>query len=284
MKPVRILLAALTLLFLAGQAVAQTYPPLTGRVVDQAELLTPEQEQALTLRLEALERESSRQLVVATVQSLENIPLEAYANGLFREWQLGQATANNGALLLVAPNERKVRVEVGYGLEAILTDAFSGQLIRARILPSFRQGDYAAGIAAGVDGLIEQLQAPPEAAEQRVRDAAASEVPATAENSDSFVPMLVWIFVIGLIVLPAVVGVGRRRYGRRYESDALGVAGQILLWTFLHGMSRGGGRSSGGWSSGGGGWSGSGGGFSGRGGGFSGGGGSSGGGGASGSW
>ena len=82
MNPARLLLAALALLLFAGHAAAQTYPSLTGRVVDQAELLAPEQEQALTLRLEALERESGRQLVVATVQSLENITVEAYANGL----------------------------------------------------------------------------------------------------------------------------------------------------------------------------------------------------------
>ena len=232
MIPLRALLCAVVALLLAAPAAAQDFPALSGRVVDQAELLAPEQEQALTERLEALERQTSRQLVVATVASLGDRPIEDYANGLFRAWRLGQANANNGVLLLVAPNERKVRIEVGYGLEGIVTDALSDQLIRNQILPRFRDGDFPGGITAGVDGLIEQLQAPPEAAEQRVRDAEGSAAQATTDSSDGFPSALFWIVIVIVVLLPIVGGssvrFGRRRYGRRYRASGAGAgAGEI---------------------------------------------------------
>src|SRR5687767_12165911 len=112
-------------LLVAAPAFAQTFPELTGRVVDQADLLNPQQEAELTQRLEALEKASSRQLVVATVTRLEDYPIEDYGYRLGRHWGIGQSEANNGIILLVAPNERKVRIEVGYGLEPIMTDALS---------------------------------------------------------------------------------------------------------------------------------------------------------------
>ena len=102
------LLAAL-LLFVAALAVAQTFPPLTGRVVDQANVLSPEAEAGLESKLADLEARSGIQLVVATVDSLEGQEIEPYANELFRAWRLGEAERNNGVLLLVAPNERRVR-------------------------------------------------------------------------------------------------------------------------------------------------------------------------------
>ena len=119
----------------------------------------------------ALEQASSRQLVVATVPDLQGYPIEDYGYRLGRAWGLGQEEANNGAILLVAPNERRVRIEVGYGLEPILTDALSHGIIEDRILPRFRDNDYPGGIAAGADAIIEQLQAPPEEAERRCRRA-----------------------------------------------------------------------------------------------------------------
>ncbi len=152
----------LLLMLVAAPAVAQTFPQLTGRVVDNANLLGPTEEAALTQRLAGLEQASSRQLVVATVPDLQGYPIEDYGYRVGRAWGLGQAKANNGAILLVAPNERKVRIEVGYGLEPILTDALSSLIIRNQILPRFKAGDMPGGITAGVDAMIEQLQAPPE--------------------------------------------------------------------------------------------------------------------------
>ena len=133
----------LILLFVAVPAAAQPkFPPLTGRVVDNANLLTPADEAELTQRLEALQQASSRQLVVATVPDLQGYPIEDYGYQLGRAWGIGQKEANNGIILLVAPNERRVRIEVGYGLEPIVTDALSYVIINEQILPRFKANDY----------------------------------------------------------------------------------------------------------------------------------------------
>ena len=106
----------LLLLLVASPAAAQTFPQLTGRVVDGANLLSPADEAELTGKLAALEQASSRQLVVATVPDLQGYPIEDYGYQLGRHWGIGQKGANNGTILLVAPTERRVRIEVGYGL------------------------------------------------------------------------------------------------------------------------------------------------------------------------
>ena len=264
----------LLLLLVAAPATAQNFPELTGRVVDQANLLSPEQEAELTGRLEALERASSRQLVVATIASLEDYPIEDYGYQLGRHWGIGQSEANNGVILIVAPNEKKVRIEVGYGLEPILTDALSHQIIQNQILPRFREGDFPGGITAGADAIIQQLQAPPEQAEQRALEAAQAQQ--SGGGGGSIFPLIFWIVVLMFVVIPLLrSGFGGRKYrGRRRRRG-----GPVIIW--------GPGLGSGGWSSGSsgsswGGWGsgGGGGGF----GGFSGGGGSFGGGGASGGW
>ena len=260
----RFLLLALALA--ASPAAAQKFPPLTGRVVDTAGLLNPQQQQALSQRLEALEHASSRQLVVATVPDLQGYPIEDYGYKLGRAWGIGQKGANNGVIFLVAKNDRKVRIEAGYGLEPILTDAFNKDVIDEKIVPAFKSGDYPGGINAGADALIQQLQAPQEEAEKR---AAASAQKATHKqrSSGSFVPLIFWGVIIFFFVLP-MFRKRRKTYGRRY-----GGSPGVFLW--------GPGFGGGGWGSGGGGGSWGGGG---DGGGFSGGGGSFGGGGASGSW
>lgn len=261
------LLARILLLFclLAGvPAHAQEFPKLTGRVVDNAGLLSPAEEAALTQKLEALEKASSRQLVVATVPDLQGYPIEDYGYRLGRAWGIGQKEVDNGAVLLVAPNERKVRIEVGYGLEPILTDALSSVIIRNQILPRFRENDYPGGINAGADAIIAQLQAPPELAERRAMEAAAAEQESDGEGG-SILPLIFWGMVLLFVILPMLRG-GRR--GRRYRRGG----GPIVVW----------GPGMGGWGGGSGGssWGGGGGGF----GGFGGGGGSFGGGGASGGW
>ena len=292
-RPLRALFLGL-LLLVSAPAFAQTFPPLSGRVVDQADLLPPGEEAALTGRLEALERASSRQLVVATVPDLQGHEIADYANRLFRTWRLGQGEANNGVLLLVAVAERKVRIEVGYGLEGVITDALSGQIIRNRITPRFRESDYPGGIMAGADAIIAQLQAPPEAAEQAAVAAQQAENRNDARRGGrggSFLPLIFWGAILLFIVLPAFgAGLAGRRYrgrgrrgvsiwgpgvGRRGGGSGLG---WFLAGIALDSIARGG-RGGGGWGGGGGGGS-----WGGGGGGFSGGGGSSGGGGASGGW
>ena len=266
-------------LALAAPASAQDFPQLTGRVVDTADLLPPADEISLTQKLEALQRASSRQLVVATVPELGGYPIEDYGYRLGRHWGIGQSEANNGIILLVAKAERRVRIEVGYGLEPIVTDGLSSRIIRTRIIPAFKQGDFPAGIHAGTDALIAQLQATPEQAEQAALAAQQEEARQQASGGGggsggmgSVFPLIFWGIVLVFVILPMLRG-GRR--GRRYRRR-----GGVFIWGPGFGSGWGGGGSS--WGGGGGGWGGGGGGggF----GGFSGGGGSFGGGGASGGW
>jgi len=270
--------AALLLAFfaLAAPAAAQTFPPLTGRVVDQAHLLTPAQVQDLTSKSEALEAQSKRQFVVATVNSLEGYPIEDYAYRLGRYWKIGSGKANDGVLLVVAPKERKVWIATGYGAGGFLTDAMSGIITREAILPRFKAGDMGGGIVAGADAIIKQMSLPPEEAKKNA--AAAEQAQKQRQRSGGNpLPIIFWGMVIGFVVLSHF----RRAVGRRYRSRRSGVNPWVVLWG-LNELSRGsrggwGGGSS--WGGGGGGWGGGGGG-----GGFSGGGGSFGGGGAGGSW
>ncbi len=254
------LVIALLLVLPAAAQSKIDFPPLTGRVVDQANLLDPATEQALTEKLAALEASSTDQLVVVTVNSLQDQEIEDYGYQLGRAWGIGQKENDNGALLIVAPNERKVRVEVGYGLEPILTDAFSSQVIRNDILPSFRDGDYQAGVIRGVDALIAQLSLDPAEAQARAQAAAAEQADT---KGDSIIPLVI---IAGLFLFIFLIAM---RSGRGRRSNV----SSILLWAASEAL-----RNSG---RGGGGWGGDGG-FGG--GGFGGGGGSFGGGGASGGW
>src|SRR6202158_2470653 len=142
---------------LVTAAFALDFPQLTGRVVDQAGVMSVDSRSAIETKLKDLEDKSGIQLVVATVKSLQGNDVETYANQLFRAWKLGQAQKNNGVLLLVAPSEHKVRIEVGYGLEGTLTDALSSVIIASAIIPRLKTGDFSGGIERGVDGIISVL-------------------------------------------------------------------------------------------------------------------------------
>jgi uncharacterized protein len=260
------LILAAWLAFLAlGPASAQTFPRLSGRVVDTAGLLSGADRAALEERLRDHEERSGNQIVVATIRSLEGTTIEDYANRLYRAWGLGTRERDNGVLLLVAPNERKVRIEVGYGLEGTLTDALSSVIIATAITPRFRQNDYAGGLRAGVDGILSVLAGDTEEWQPRpkVRDDSRTSIdPVTA-----IILFLILVFIVSRLMSRG----GPRRPHRTRRGG----------WIILPGPGWDTGWSRGGDWSGGGGW--------GRGGssgdgGFSGGGGSSGGGGASGSW
>ena len=142
---------------LASVALAFNFLPLTGRVVDQANIMSVQSRNDLEAKLKDLENKSGIQLVVATVKSLEGSDVETYANELFRNWKLGEAKKNNGVLLLVTPTEHKVRIEVGYGLEGTLTDALSSVIISSAIVPRFKANDITGGIERGVDGITSVL-------------------------------------------------------------------------------------------------------------------------------
>jgi uncharacterized protein len=133
------------------------FPTLSGRLVDAAGVLDPANRKALVARLEALEAATGDQLVVATVASLHGSPIESYANRLFNIWKLGRKDNNNGVLLLVAPSERKVRIEVGYGLEGTLTDAVAKLIIEQSMVPHFRANDLVGGITQATDDIVQVL-------------------------------------------------------------------------------------------------------------------------------
>jgi uncharacterized protein len=146
-------LLALCVLGAAAQAAPQ-FPKLTGRVVDAAGVLSADTVQALDASLARHEKETSNQVVVVTLKDLQGYAIEDFGYQLGRHWGIGQAGRDNGALLIVAPGERAVRIEVGYGLEHALTDAVAHNIIQTVILPMFRQGDYDAGVRAGVAAML----------------------------------------------------------------------------------------------------------------------------------
>ena len=259
--------ALILLLLVAAPAAAQEFPKLTGRVVDSANIIPDADEAALTAKLAAVEQASSRQLVIATVTSLQGYDIADYGYQLGRSWGIGQKGVSNGIILLVAPNERRVTIQVGYGLEPIMTDALSHQIISQQILPAFKRNDYPGGINAGADAIIEQLRAPPEEAERKALAAQqARQQEGGGDDGGSIFPLIFWGIVFLFVILPMLRG-GRR--GRRHRRSGVWVWGPGL-----GGSSWGGGSSGGGFGGFGGG----------GGGGFSGGGGSFGGGGASGGW
>ncbi len=253
------------LLILASPALASEpkFPPLTGRVVDDAGVLSSSTQSDLTDMLAAHERATGEQVVVVTLKSLQGYPIEDYGYQLGRYWGIGQKGTNTGALLIVAPNEHKVRIEVGYGLEATLTDAISATIIQNYILPSFKRGDFNAGILAGTTSILQVLGGNP--AEIGAPATSFGEGNSAPTGSNTAKPpsaiqlaVILLIFLIPLIGTALLVGAFIR-------------SGQKFQWGGSYGGGSYGGFG-GGSSSGGGG------------GGFSGGGGSFGGGGASGSW
>ena len=162
------------ILFASGVAVAQpVVPPLTGRVVDTADILSDATEQLLTQMLAAHEDSTSNQVAVLTIPSLAGDAIEPLANRVFNAWQLGQAGSNNGVLLLIARDDRELRIEVGFGLEGDLTDAEAGRIIRNVIVPVFRNGDFNGGTIAGVTAILGTIQGtytPPEGGSESGED------------------------------------------------------------------------------------------------------------------
>lgn len=148
-------------------------PALTGRVVDQANLLAPDDEARLTARLTALEAKTHDQLVIVTLPGLGKASIEEMGLALGRSWGVGQKNLDNGVLLIVAPTERLVRIEVGYGLEALLTDEMAQEIIDRDILPQFRSGRFAAGIEAGAAKIETLLRGDPLRPRYRSRKKAA---------------------------------------------------------------------------------------------------------------
>jgi uncharacterized protein len=268
-------------------------PPLSARVTDLTQTLAPAEAAALEAKLADWEARTSNQLAVLVVPTTQPEPIESYALRVAEKWKIGRKGQDNGALFLIAKNDRKMRIEVGYGLEGMLTDVTARRIIAENVAPAFRENRFAAGINAGVDRMIavvaEGKPLPPPKTENTRRPG----------GGFSFDTLLLILFV----VVPVVGGVLRRIFGRLLGSTVgAGIVG-TAAWLFVgslaiailagivafvvmifFGLSGGMGRRGGGWTSTGGGWGGGSSGGSSGGGGFSGGGGSFGGGGASGNW
>ena len=231
-------------------AAGPTFPALTGRVVDNANILSAATKSDLTGKLAALEAKTSRQLVVVTLPSLQGFEISDYGYQLGRAWGIGQAKLNNGVLLIIAPTEHKARIEVGYGLEPILTDALSEVILQSTVLPKFRSGDFNGGVSAGVDALIQQLSLNTSDAEARAAAAQQQVAQDDGSGQSGSITGLLIVLFIAFAIFRVFGGWG------------------LLPFLFMGGGGRGGGFGGGGFG----------------GGGFGGGGGGFGGGGASGSW
>ncbi|PHQ24333.1 methanol dehydrogenase [Marinobacter guineae] len=234
----------LTLLLLLPATVwAQSspeFPELTGRVVDQADMLSPQVETRLTQMLQAHEQASTEQVVVITLPNLQGYPIEDFGYQLGRHWGIGQEGEDNGALLIVAEEERAIRIEVGYGLEGRLTDAQSSVIISQAISPAFRQGDFEAGIVNGTAAMIQVLGGEPMAVPQE-QTRPLQEKPKAGMVALFFIIMMAVVFFIG----------SRGGRGGRGGAALLGAA---LLGGAMGG--RGGGFGGGGFGGGGGGFGG----------------------------
>lgn len=235
-----VLAAAWVIASTPARAADPDFPQLTGRVVDDADLLSDADKAQITADLAALEARSTDQLVVVTLPSLQGFEIEEFGYKLGRHWGVGQKNKDNGVLLIVAPIERKVRVEVGRRLEPLLTDALAKLIIENGILPRFRSGDYPGGIKAGVSDIIAVLTGDAEQVKARAmtRDS-------VKEDIFAILFVIIWCIIFFTIlwhIIRSASSTARKK----------GSSG----WTWGSG-----GSSGGGWSSGGGGFSGGGGGF-----------------------
>ena len=266
----RFILWIVAVLALASTAAHAELPPRpAGPVLDQAAIIPDAQEAALDQKLRAYTEQTGRAVIVATVSSLDGLEVDDYAQKLAEAWDIGGAETEQGVLLLVAPNERKIRIHTARGVQERLPDVLAGRIIREQMVGPFRDKDFAGGINAAVDAITAQLNRDPADA-KAIAEAAAAAQRAGGGDEASAGSVIFWILLILFFMF--VFGRGGRRRSRRSGIDP-----GVVLWGIsevLHHTSRGGG---GGWSSGGGSDFGGFGGFGGGGGGFD-------GGGASGDW
>ena len=300
MNAARASFLALLLCWAFAAAADVAVPPLSGRVVDQTGTLSSGDIDALTQKLRDFETRKGSQIAVLIVPTTAPESIEQYSIRVAEAWKIGRKKIDDGAILLVAKNDRKLRIEVGYGLEGALTDVTSQRIIDEIITPKFRSGDFAGGISDGVDRIMsvvdgEPLPAPPQRRQQS----------SSGSQGSDFTSFLNPFNPFTIIIVLVLGGAFRKIFGRLFGSVATGGLIGIVAWFIFGSMIVSGiagiiasiftmfsdsitaptSRGSGGWSGGsssGGGWSS--GGSSSDSGGFSGGGGSFGGGGASGSW
>lgn len=259
---------AAVLAFASTAAHAELPPRPDGPVLDQAAIIPDADEAALDQKLRAYSRDTGRAVIVATVSTLDGMEVEDYAQKLAESWDIGGAETEQGVLLLVAPNERKIRIHTARGVQERLPDVLAGRIIRDQMVAPFRDGNFAGGINAAVDAITAQLNRDPADA-KAIAEAAAAAQKAGGQDEASAGSVIFWIMLILFFMF--AFGRGGRRRSRRSGIDP-----GVVLWGLsevLHHST----RNSGGWSSSSGSDFGGFGGFGGGGGGFD-------GGGASGDW
>ena len=239
------------LAFAATPALAALPPRPAGPVLDQANIIPDAEEAALGAKLKAYTQTTGRAVMVVTLASLEGQDIASVGSALGQEWGVGGKATDQGVILIVAPNERKMRIEVGYGLEEYLPDVLGGRIIRDVIAPRFKSGDFAGGIGAGIDAITTQLNRTPADA-KAVAEAAAAAARSGPKEGASAGGVIFWIVLI--LVFMFLFGRGGRRRGSRYRGGGGGLAPIIIFDALSHMGGRGGGGFGGGDS--GGGWGG----------------------------
>lgn len=224
-----LMLCWLAILALAGSPAHADLPARPdGPVLDAAAIIPDDQEAALVQRLNTYNKSTGRALMVVTVPSLDGEDVATYANNLGHAWGVGGKTTDQGLILLVAVNDRKMRIEVGYGLEEFLPDVLANRIIAETIRPRFKADDYPGGISSGIDAIITQLDRNPAEAKAIAEAAKAAEASRAQNGSQgsSAGNVAFWIFLILFFML----AFGRRgRRGRRYRDDS-GIDPGIVLW------------------------------------------------------
>lgn len=217
-------LASLSLAMSGTSAMAELPPRPDGPVLDAAGIIPDADEAALDAKLRAYNKDTGRAIIVATVPSLDDQPVDAYAQQLAETWDIGGAESEQGVLFLVAPTERKIRIHTARGVQERLPDVLAGRIIRDTITPRFKARDMAGGITAGVDAIIAQLNRDPAEAKAVAEAAAAAAKQRRSGNDEASVGAVIfWIVLILFLIM--LFGRGRRRHGLRRHSDA-----GIVMW------------------------------------------------------
>lgn len=209
MKRIPLLLFLPAILLIASLAGAADVPYLTGRVTDNAQLLSAGARKTLTESLKAHEERTSNQITVLTIPTLAGEGIEEYAVRVFEAWKLGQKGKDNGVLIIIVPKDRRMRIEVGYGLEGTLTDLMAGRIIQHVMTPRFRDGDYEGGITEGALAVIKVLEGGSLPDPGGPEGAVAGEPKGNLMEPDIPIPLriLIGAFVFGIIGLFTVIGV-----------------------------------------------------------------------------
>lgn len=236
----------LVLLFLSLTASALDVPPLRGRVNDYAGFMPADRVRALEERLTRFEQESGHQIAVLTIPSLQGEDIEGFSIRVAESWKIGKKGFDNGVILLIARDNRKLRIEVGYGLEGILPDAIASRIIREVIVPRFRDGDFAGGIEAGVETILKVSRGEPLPEQAQVRS--------RRKNSGSLDQILFILFLLAVPLVSVLSNLSQRRaYGAWSGAGRNRAAGR---GGFFWGGFGGGGFGGGGFGGGGGGFGG----------------------------